>query len=183
MEGLKCQVFGSFYQLSASDLLKISEQLHVPVDQAQSKLQIIRKIKTFLGNKEGEQDDHGLELYTNVILSINDLNQPSRLVSETETSIPTQSTMAAARNSVGIRPVSAMNDTSSWRKEFKITGQIGLVGQKDKLTYSNLSRQIQQGRIKGYPNTEIVEAVIKSITPGLSFLSELERHVTPGYSC
>jgi len=50
-------------------------------------------------------------------------------------------------------------------KEFKISGSIGNVGQKDKLSYSSLLYQIQNGKSAGYTGQEICYAVIKSITP------------------
>ena len=38
-----------------------------------------------------------------------------------------------------------------WQKDFKIAGQIGEPGQKDKLTFSSLARQIEHGLSKGFP--------------------------------
>lgn len=60
------------------------------------------------------------------------------------------------------------------RKDFKITGQIGEKEQRDKLSYTNLMHQIDLGLQKGYPETEIVEAVVKAISPGLSLRGMLE---------
>lgn len=61
-----------------------------------------------------------------------------------------------------------------WRKDFKIAGQIGEPGQKDRLTFSSLARQIENGLSKGYPESEITDAVIRAITPGLQLRSYLE---------
>ncbi len=47
-----------------------------------------------------------------------------------------------------------------FRKEFKIMGQIGEHGQKNKITFSNLARQIESGLSKGYSQTDIIDAVI-----------------------
>lgn len=60
------------------------------------------------------------------------------------------------------------------RREFKISGQIGEKGQKDKLSYRNLMHQIDRGLSKGHSEAEIMEAVIKSISPGLSIRDMLE---------
>lgn len=65
-------------------------------------------------------------------------------------------------------------DSSMWRKDFKIAGQIGEPGQKDKLTFSSLARQIESGLSKGYPEPDIIDAVIRAITPGLQLRSYLE---------
>lgn len=61
-----------------------------------------------------------------------------------------------------------------WRKDYKISGQIGEPGQKDRLTFSSLARQIENGLSKGYPELEIVDAVIRAIVPGLQLRSYLE---------
>lgn len=60
------------------------------------------------------------------------------------------------------------------KKDYKIWGQIGDCAQKDKLTYTNLLHQINAGLRKGYLETDIVEAVIRAITPGLPLRSMLE---------
>ncbi|XP_038138753.1 uncharacterized protein LOC119782060 [Cyprinodon tularosa] len=60
------------------------------------------------------------------------------------------------------------------RREFKISGQIGESGQKDKLSYLSLVRQIENGIEKGHPETEIVEAVIRAISPGMPLRDMLE---------
>lgn len=61
-----------------------------------------------------------------------------------------------------------------WHREFKISGFIGEPGQRDRLTFSSLARQIESGLNKGYPEQEIVDAVIRAITPGLQLRSYLE---------
>ena len=61
-----------------------------------------------------------------------------------------------------------------WRKDFKIAGQIGEPEQKDRLTFSSLARQIEHGLSKGVPEPEIVDAVIRSIIPGMKLRSYLE---------
>ena len=61
-----------------------------------------------------------------------------------------------------------------WSREFKISGQIGEPGQKDKLSFSSLAHQIEQGISKGVPELEIVDAVIRAIAPGLQLRSYLE---------
>ncbi len=68
----------------------------------------------------------------------------------------------------------AQPNGSMWRKDFKISGQIGEPGQKDRLTFSSLARQIENGLSKGYPEAELTDAVIRAITPGLQLRSYLE---------
>lgn len=60
------------------------------------------------------------------------------------------------------------------RREFKISGQIGESGQKDKLSYLSLVRQIENGIEKGHSEGEVVEAVIRAISPGMPLRDMLE---------
>lgn len=60
------------------------------------------------------------------------------------------------------------------RREFKIQGQIGEPGQRDRLSFSSLARQIEQGLKRGYEEDEVVMAVIKAISHGLPLRGYLE---------
>lgn len=66
------------------------------------------------------------------------------------------------------------------RRDFKIWGQIGERGQKDRLSYTNLMHQIESGVQKGHTETEIVDAVVRAISPGLSLrdMLEIKSHLT-----
>lgn len=66
------------------------------------------------------------------------------------------------------------------RRDFKIWGQIGERGQKDRLSYTNLIHQIESGVQKGHTETEIVDAVVRAISPGLSLrdMLEIKSHLT-----
>ena len=66
------------------------------------------------------------------------------------------------------------------RKEFRIFGQIGEAGQKEKLSYTSLTNQIESGLKKGYTEMEIIEAVIRAVSPGLHLreLLEIKRNMT-----
>ena len=60
------------------------------------------------------------------------------------------------------------------KRDFRILGIIGSQGSKDQLSFISLSRQIETGKEKGYTDREIIEAVIKSIAPGLPLKDYLE---------
>ena len=60
------------------------------------------------------------------------------------------------------------------RREFKISGQIGGPGQKDKLTFVSLVRQIEGASSKGYSDVEVIDGVIRAITPSMKLRSYLE---------
>ena len=61
-----------------------------------------------------------------------------------------------------------------FRREFRIIGQIGEVGQREKLSYVSLIRQVEAGSERGYSGKEIVNAIINAISPGLRIRSYLE---------
>lgn len=73
-----------------------------------------------------------------------------------------------------IRGPSNMLPEVTLRREFKICGQIGESGQKDKLSYLSLVRQIEIGTEKGHAESEITEAVIRAVSPGLPLRDMLE---------
>ena len=52
-----------------------------------------------------------------------------------------------------------------FRREFKIAGQVGEPNQPDKLTYVALIHQIDNGIKRGYHESEVVDAIIKAISP------------------
>ena len=66
--------------------------------------------------------------------------------------------------------------TSALCRQFKISGQIGEPEQKDKISFASLARQIQTGLSQGYDESEIVDGVIRSITPGMVLRSNLETY-------
>ena len=59
-------------------------------------------------------------------------------------------------------------------KEYKINGKIGTPGQKDRLIFSRLIFQINNGLKNGYSEHEICDAVIKSMAPDLALRTYLE---------
>ena len=63
---------------------------------------------------------------------------------------------------------------SDFKREFKIIGQIGEPGQKDKLSFVSLARQIEGALQKGYKPSEVVDAVVRAINPGMRLRSYLE---------
>ena len=68
--------------------------------------------------------------------------------------------------------LSTSTPTHSWKKELKISEQIG--DPKTQFSFVSLVRQIETTVIKKYTETEIVEAVLKAIQPGSNLRSYLE---------
>lgn len=67
--------------------------------------------------------------------------------------------------------------SSGFRKDFRINGHIGESTSKDTLSFSSLEHQIESGLRKGYPEVEIMEAVIRAVNPGLKLRSYLEGKI------
>lgn len=66
--------------------------------------------------------------------------------------------------------------SSALRRQFKISGQIGDPDQRDKLSFTSLVRQILNGNSQGYTDAEIVDGVIRAITPGMTLRNYLETY-------
>ena len=66
------------------------------------------------------------------------------------------------------------------KRELKINiiGQIGEPGQKDNLSFVSLVRQIEGALQKGYKPLEVLDAVVRSMTPGMRLRSYLEGLVS-----
>ena len=65
-------------------------------------------------------------------------------------------------------------NSSILKREFKISGTIGEPGQTEKLSFVSLTHQIDSGIKRGYKETGIVDAVIRSIAPHSSLRSYIE---------
>ena len=63
------------------------------------------------------------------------------------------------------------SSSSLLRRELKISGQIGEPGQTEKLTFVSLMHQIDSGLKRDYQENEIVDAVIRAISPHSSLRS------------
>ena len=61
-----------------------------------------------------------------------------------------------------------------FKRDFKIFGTIGGDSHKDSLSFVSLTRQIDTGVKSGYKETEVIEAVIRAVSPSLKLRSYLE---------
>lgn len=71
---------------------------------------------------------------------------------------------------------SMLESTSVFRRQFKIVGQIGQPNEKDKLSFTSLTRQIDTGLKQGYKEQEIVDGVIRAISGGMVLRSYVETY-------
>ena len=63
---------------------------------------------------------------------------------------------------------------TTFKKKFKMSGQIGDSRQKDQLSSTSLAHQINAGLNRGYKEEDVIEAVIHAVNPGLRLRSYLE---------
>ena len=66
--------------------------------------------------------------------------------------------------------------TSTFRREFKISGTIGSA-QRDHLNYISLCGQISEGRKRGYTDTDISAGIRKAVQPGTNLRTYLDSKI------
>lgn len=91
------------------------------------------------------------------------------------TTTPNSGTPRRGRDSISHSCYNA--SSTGFRRDFRINGHVGESTAKDTLSFSSLEHQIESGLRKGYPETEVVEAVVRAISPGLKLRSYLEGKV------
>ena len=87
---------------------------------------------------------------------------------------PVNSTEKATQEAQGAETKVNVDVSKVLRREFKIHGVVAGDNFKDGLSFVSLARQIESGIKAGYKETEIVEAVIRAVSPSLKLRSYLE---------
>lgn len=184
--------------LSVCEFLKISDQENVP---SKSRMSLISYILQHLEEGIAELEDDGMSVLLSLRDKIIELStvtenestaqskftEKDRLQKELDElksamkqklsemqqldEISTKQSIVQPQPQI-VAPLNVQH--SPWRKDFKISGQIGEPGQKEKLTFSSLAHQIENGLSRGYPECEMCDAVIRAISPGLQLRSYLE---------
>ena len=79
-----------------------------------------------------------------------------------------------------LRELGVLKKTSLLRKDFKIKGQLVEIGQRDKISYVSLMHQINEAKLSGYDEEDIINSAIRAMTPSLTLRNILE--ITPHLS-
>ena len=87
--------------------------------------------------------------------------------------IQTQEVNEAQPEPVSLEAKVSVDLSKAFRRNFKILG-IGGGNHKDGLSFVSLARQIDTGIKSGYKETELIEAVIRSVNSSLKLGSYLE---------
>ena len=84
---------------------------------------------------------------------------------------PLNSTEKGTEKAQGAETKVNVDVTKVFRREFKIHGVVAGDNFKDGLSLVSLTRQIESGIKTGYKESEIVEAVIRAVSPSLKLRS------------
>ena len=159
LEDIQCDVIAQMYQQDLSTLLKLANQLSITDVADQTKGKVLRLLRDHVEQMTDKADGE---------LMLRGLLQQLSVTSPPQASVKTQmETMNLPTNP---------NTQPMYRKDLRISGQIGDSNQKDRLSFSSLNHQVESGVSKGYSEGEVVEAVLKAINPGLRLRSYLENY-------
>ncbi len=175
--------------LSIQQLVKVCDHLKIEAgdvaETPKDHLRLVRKLLTYINSNEVEDsEDGGVELLENLDSFISEsiiesiITEPLALEEPAATNPmtnPDSSTKQKTPTTTTNQPPTTPTEMAHLlRREFKVSGQIGEPGQRDRLTFTSLANQIEVGLEKGYPDRDIVQGVIRAIVPGSSLRSYLE---------
>ena len=152
-------------------LLAVYAELGLEDGDGKTNPALLRRVRKHLSSDAVEgQEDEGLAVLQKVLKVLKETpsgtQQPeTQPAVQGEEAVSSQS-CAPSSTEVAAGPV--------FRREFKIFGQIGDAGQKDKITFLSLMHQIEAGLARKYKEREVVEAVIRAINPASRLRSYLE---------
>ena len=169
---LQLEVQSNIYAADWSSLERMAQLFKVEY-AGKSKLSVAKRIVERLEEEIGKLKETEIVPYLEDVKKI--------LTEKASSSIKNEDKSGKSVLSDSKPPSTAKDDsvqrllaTSALRRQFKISGQIGEPEQKDKISFSSLARQIQTGLSQGYDESETVDGVNRSITPGMVLRSYLE---------
>ena len=196
LEKTQLEVQQDLYQLDADNLRKICGSIpEIQEFDEKTKRQLIRLILNHLESDEvAELEDGGMATLLSLQDQINEMLKPAKEEESDNEEEKKQEEMNAileahkkeiaemekklkaqmAQLSNGSTKKGDSSSTQLFRKDCRISGQIGGSTQKDRLSFSSLNHQINAAAQKGYSEGEIVEAVIRAVNPGIPLRSVLE---------
>lgn len=138
------------------------------------RLQLSKRVREKIEQDVSEADDKKTLLVG--LLKFVD-GKPPPLEDDTPTKVkvePTIPTEKASEKAQGAETKVNVDVSKVLRREFKIHGVVAGDNFKDGLSFVSLVRQIESGIKAGYKESEIVEAVIRAVSPSLNLRSYLE---------
>ena len=171
--------------LSIDQLIQVCTHLDLEAEDVEKtpkgRLRIQRRLLAHINSEEVEDsDDGGVELLQTLDSFMKDLKQesedePVSIDPAEKKDDPSSPPKLESTEPSTTQPSATPTDVAHLlRREFRISGQIGEPGQKDRLSFTSLANQIEAGLEKSYPDRDIVQGVIRAIAPGSSLRSYLE---------
>ena len=150
----------------------------IPVNKQGNKSLIIKLLLRYLHSEEVEDlEDNGHSIFFKLHSDLQELVDEKQGIVDKKLEQPANKeklpgdTEVSGKNTLGVEAKSCAIQRF---REFKISGSIGGLEQKDSLSYASLSFQMKQGKEAGYSHKEIQAAVIKAIRPGNNLRNYLE---------
>lgn len=168
MEGLKDDVTNGLRGCSIEGLIDVLTALGLPEDKVsvgkeKGRSELVRLVTKHLNSDEmADSADHGEATWKMVADAIGTKDEVKETKQETE--------VASSPSTIS----RAQPEATPWRREFKISGQVGEAGQKERLSFMSLIHQIERGKERKYADEDIVDAVIRAMAPGLTLRAYLE---------
>ena len=150
---VECKEFG---KLALSK--KIREEVENSLTETEDKKVYLVGLLAFVNGKPPPLEDDATANKEQVKVKHESLNQSGTLKEKTETKEP--------KVNIDVSKV--------LKRDFKIHGVVAGDNFKDGLSFVSLSRQIDAGLKAGYKENEIIDAVIRAVSPSLQLRSYLE---------
>ena len=165
VESLQIEIQAAFCNLSEEKLKDVCSKLNITLPpESKGRLVFIQALNKYL---EREEVDYEKLKELSSSLSMEGKVMAPKMKTELLKTPETDDVTVKAEQ----KPTVSI---SKFKRDFKISGQIGDLSQKDRLSFSSLVHQIENGLKNDYTEDEIKEAVIKAINPALSLRSYLE---------
>ena len=178
IENLQLRLESEICGLSVEALSKFAQHVEVNVEGLR-KIQISKKVREKIESKLEVSEDKKalLEGYFDQVnpepppLEVEDNEVATSSETNNEAQVKKSNTEPASKD-----PASKINVdlARALKRDFKIFGIVGGDRQKDCLSFVSLSRQVDAGVKAGYHESEIVEAVIRAVSPSQKLRSYLE---------
>jgi len=177
VEELQLQLESKVCGLGVDALAQLAEHLQVETKEL-GRLALSKRIREKIEQDVSEADDKKT-LLVGLIAFVNGKPPPLEDDKTEDKSAkvkvePPNSTEKATEKAQGAETKVNVDVSKVLRREFKIHGVVAGDNFKDGLSFVSLTRQIESGIKAGYKESEIVEAVIRAVSPSLKLRPYLE---------
>ena len=195
LDQLEIAIMGQLYMLEDDVVTRLCTHLKVS-KEGKTKHNLLKEVRAVIESETSGADDHVIRQFLETVFGI--VNAPSSmpaLEGGAQETVGEQDIVTAKeelerlvkvqqdlRQKVADLSLKVKNGSEQVRefsdlrlkREFKISGTIGVSGETNKLNFISLVLQIEGALAQGYSEVEISEAIIRSISPGLPLRSFLE---------